>query len=404
MEEQIKQHTIWSFLQQLSALKGNVAFVETASDPTISWLAQHVFQFAALVEQRLGQIPTVLLSVHLLNQLQGPINAALNECNNFAANRNVGHLNNAVSHVDTQGYTYLAQIPIVAPESAQESLGRLADDYKNQMQGALKTIIDEKTRLQQHVAALSAQINTLTQQTQELVGVVATQKAEAQVTVQSLQATYAAKEQEFTKAFQESQAINLSKFEKELTEQRSSVTEELNSTKQKSVNLIQDIEEQRAHAAKIVRIVGNIGITGNYQETATIERTAADRWRLVTLGAFAVSVSVGGAALFSAHDVDVKLTVARLLFAFLVLGVTVYTGKESARHRSNADRAKRVELELASLGPFIESLDKGSQDELRKKLTDQYFGKDGEPHNYTPMVEPTELIDLLKSAINALKK
>jgi hypothetical protein len=371
MEEQIKQHAIWNSLQQLSALKGNAAFVETAADPVSSWLSQHVFQFASLVEQRLGQVPTVLLSMPLLNQLQGAINPALSECSNFAANRNVAHLNNAVSHIDTQGYPYLAQIPIVAPESAQESLGRLTDDYKHQIQGVLKTIFEDRARLQQEVSALSAQIQTSTQQAQELTGTVATQKAEAQVTVQSLQATYAAK-QEFAKAFDTLQTTNTARFDKELSEQRESAALDRTQTKEKSEKLIRDLEGQREHAAKIVRIVGNIGITGNYQETAKIERSSADRWRLVTLGAFTVSVVVGAAALFYAHEVDVRLTVARILFAFLVLGVTVYTGRESARHRSNADRAKRVELELASLGPFIESLDKGAQDELRKKLTDQY--------------------------------
>jgi hypothetical protein len=404
MEDQIKQHAIWSSLQQLSALKGNAAFVETAADPVSSWSAQHIFQFASLVEQRLGQVPTVLLSIPLLNQLQSAINPALNECNNFAANRNVGHLNNAVSHIDNQGYPYLAQIPIVAPESAKDSLGRLTDDYKHQVQGVLKTVFDDRARLQQEVAALSALIQSLNAQAQELAGTVAKQKAEALVTVQSLQATYAAKEQEFAKAFDTTQATNATRFDKELSEQRESAASDRTQTKERSDNLIRDLEGQRDHAAKIVRIVGNIGITGNYQETASVERVSADRWRLVTLGASTVSVVVGAAALFYAHEVDVRLTVARILFAFLVLGVTVYTGKESARHRSNADRAKRVELELASLGPFIESLDKSAQDELRKKLTDQYFGKDGEPHSYTPMVEPTQLVDLLKSAISALKK
>jgi hypothetical protein len=93
-----------------------------------------------------------------------------------------------------------------------------------------------------------------------------------------------------------------------------------------------------------------------------------------------------------------------MLFAFLVLGVTVYTGKESARHRSNADRAKRVELELASLGPFVESLDKPKQDALREKLTSEYFGKEAEPHSTTPVIDPNSLVDLLKTAIGKLSK
>src|SRR5882672_6890007 len=202
MEEQIKQHAIWPLLSQILALRGNDAFVESAADPQITWDSQRIFQFSLLVEQRLRQVPATLMSVQLLNQLQNGLASVLAELSAFVSNRNVGHLSNAASQLDSQCYPYLSQIPIVALITAEEGLGRLADDYSHQVQGILKTVFNEKARLQTETDSLRTQVQTLAQQVTELTSTVATQKAEAAVTVQSLQTTYSAKEQEFSKAFE----------------------------------------------------------------------------------------------------------------------------------------------------------------------------------------------------------
>jgi hypothetical protein len=404
MEEEVSKHPIWAFLGQFSALRGSPSFVETAADPQVAWYSQRVFQFVTLVEQRLRQVPATLMSFQLLGQIQSSLASVVAELNNFSSNRNIGHLNNASNLVDTQCYPFLAQIPVVAPATSEESLGKLADDYRTQVQGILKALSDERSKLQADVDVLRGQLATLSQQSTELASLVATQKAEAQVTVQALQTTYSAKEQEFTKAFEAMQSTHVGTFSKLVEDFRSERDKEQKKTKAQTEELLSEIDGNRVKAKEIVGIIGNIGVTGNYQKTAKLEADTANVWRRITLGAFAVSVVVGTFALYSAHEVDIKLTAARILFAFLILGVTVYTGKESARHRTNSDSAKRVELELASLGPFIQSLDKADQDALRKELTEKYFGRETEPHIVDPAVKVTDIVDLLKTAIGALKK
>ncbi len=404
MEGEIENHAIWSSLRQLSELKGRDAFTDMAADPQVQWLSQHVFQLATLVESRLMHAPKVLLSIHALNQIQSGIASAVNEINNFVSNRNIGHLNNAVSHIDNNVHPFLPQIPIVFPEPTGEAIGKITDDYRNQTQAVLKSLFEQQSRMQSEVTALGANKQELSQQIKELMDLVAIQKAEAAVTVQSLQTKYSAKEQEIQAAFEKVQSANAISFNKIMVNQNEVFDTQVENSRVVANQLVQDLESEKAKAKKIVGIIGNIGITGNYQEVARLEAKQADTWRWATVVAFVFSAVMGAIALILANDVDLRLTVARMLFALLVMGITVYTGRESARHRTNADAAKRVELELASLGPFIESLPVERQSELRARLTDQYFGKEVRSHEVRPLVEISQILDLLKVAISKLGK
>src|SRR3546814_13984142 len=71
----------------------------------------------------------------------------------------------------------------------------------------------------------------------------------------------------------------------------------------------------------------------------------------------------------------------RLLYALAVASPAFYTARESARHRTNADRARQTELELASLGPFIELLNADDTDAIRKSLIHTYFDRNVEAHD-----------------------
>jgi len=90
----------------------------------------------------------------------------------------------------------------------------------------------------------------------------------------------------------------------------------------------------------------------------------------------------------------------RLLYAIAITAPAWYTAKESARHRTNSDRARQTELELASLGPFIELLPDDKKEKIREEMTKLYFGRDIQPHTASSPLESAtfkELAELVKS-------
>ena len=168
-----------------------------------------------------------------------------------------------------------------------------------------------------------------------------------------------------------------------------------------------DLERQRTEAARIVGVVGNTGITGNYQKIAMSEAQQADSWRGITIGFFGVGVilAIVTFVTFLEHSADPFSVVIRLLFALGITAPAWYTARESARHRTNADRARQTELELASLGPFIELLPEAKKEEIRAKMTDLYFGKGVETHTVSDPTDSVKalggiVVDMMKAAKN----
>ncbi|WP_411728460.1 hypothetical protein [Methyloglobulus sp.] len=96
--------------------------------------------------------------------------------------------------------------------------------------------------------------------------------------------------------------------------------------------------------------------------------------------------------------------IIRLLYAIAITTPAWYAAKESARHRTNADRARQTELELASLGPFIELMQPEKKEAIREDLIKNYFGKGVTPHEVNEPVKIKDLKDLLLEAIKALSK
>ena len=394
--DEVKNHAIWAAIAQTTNHKGNAVLADSAANAQAFELVQQIFDFASVVERRIQQTPASLIGRPALNQLQQILSGAAGEIENYINNKNIAHLTNALNLVETKGILNLAQIPVIT----DGDVGKITDDLSAQVQGILRSALEESDRLKKDSKVLSGQFTALSEQIQKLTETVAQQSAEAKNVIQEVKTLYAAKEQGFSKSFDSAIEAQAKEHTLQLTKLQNEAKSAQEANAKSAQDLIAEMTEDRDRAKKILRIIGNIGVTGQYGETAKIESQSANFWRWATIIIFGVSIGVGIWALTTANDVDIRLAVARLFFAILILGATIYTGRESARHRTNSDRAKRVELELASLGPFMESLTPEQQQNLRVKLTDQYFGKEVDPHNIKTDVSTKDLVDLLKKAID----
>jgi len=96
--------------------------------------------------------------------------------------------------------------------------------------------------------------------------------------------------------------------------------------------------------------------------------------------------------------------IVRLLYAIAITAPAWYTARESARHRTNADRARQTELELASIGPFIELLPEEKKTEIKEALTKSYFGRPVDPHQVQTPLDALQVKDLVIELVKVLKK
>lgn len=132
-------------------------------------------------------------------------------------------------------------------------------------------------------------------------------------------------------------------------------------------------------AAKIVGLIANTGLTGNYQRVANEQAKIANLLRWVALGCMGLALVFVLIVVFSVGRADFTWEVG----LFRLLGVLTfsipgwYCARESVRHRMIEHRDRQIELELAALSPYLATLADDERKKIITELSGRYFGRDG---------------------------
>jgi len=98
-DDQLSNHAINTTLANLSErLKEEVLI---SDDINIIELVDKIRQLTTYTETCLENVIPQLINVATLNTANSQMTNVQNELNSYISNKNVGHLNNAVNHVDT---------------------------------------------------------------------------------------------------------------------------------------------------------------------------------------------------------------------------------------------------------------------------------------------------------------
>lgn len=404
--EQVKSHQVHADLEQLVAAGQWEELIEIKPDSPEAWQMERVLQFATLARQRLAGTHAALTSVAALSALQRAVAQANTELASFRSSKNFGHILNAANALDAAGFSALSQVLGADTASNQAALGEIADQYMARAHKMLASLEEAKTTLAKQNEALAVQLAEQAAQIKTLSETVVQQKADAQATTAEVKRDYALAETDLRKQFQDSLEKQAKEQEAMIAEQKELFQTLRTSAETQASDFVSQLQGKRDEAARIVQIVGNIGVTGNYQTIAEKEGTSANIWRLITFGVFVVAAGFGALTLleFGQAGISWQAALVRMVFAFVVASIALYTGRESARHRTNSDAARRAELELASLGPFMESLSPEERNEIRKTLAPRYFGNQSAPHTVESVVTTKDVLQITEKTLEALKE
>lgn len=394
----IKSHPIWAQLNQIQQWEG----VPNFADPGVFVNEQYAysrdkfFATAKVLRSFLEQTPALLISIHGLNQIHGNFQHCINEVANFVANNNAAHLVNAANHIDSTVmptmWAFLPRLNEISPQT----IGDIVQQVRDNSARAIDFFRSQKESLGLDLEQLRSEISSQRNVLIQLTDAISIQKNEALAINARLQ-------QEFAEAETRRHSTSNEKIA-EISASAEQVRDNFaNSAKQSLESLAQNEQDAR----RIVQVVGNIGATGNFQKIATDESSQANLWRWITIGLFALGIAVAMVTFYKFLEKDFTpehawTAVIRLLYAIAITAPAWYAAKESARHRSNADSARRTELELASLGPFIELMPQEKKISIREALVGKYFGNAVRTHEIDPV--GAELKDFALEAIKALKK
>lgn len=178
----------------------------------------------------------------------------------------------------------------------------------------------------------------------------------------------------------------------------------LQSFKEEAKKVIAEMEVKRKEASNLLQVTANILVTGDYKTLAGHERKTANRWRVAAVCGM-IGVVIAAALIVEIslknNTVDWKMIVFRYATAALVLLPAFYAISESAHHRKMEHKYRRLQLELASIDPFLESLPKDMRYELKKTLADRIFAQP-EPKDTKEGVGAKQLVGIMEKAVDNL--
>lgn len=390
-EEAFASHAAHAAISQIDAALKKVMAGDLADDSLDN--LNRIRQAVRFIADRLESADPILATAAQLDQIGKSLQASLGQINQFEANNNVAHLANASNQLDT-AITVAASVPMVGqpvPVAKAEdviSFRDLANKTIESLTASVTHVKDDAAQTSAHLQELGASIESQEKQLAAL-------GTEIKSRLASLEA-----------AFEKSQLERQSEVESLIASATKDFKQKVDELSSSAASTIDALNEKQDDAARIVSLIGNIGVTGNFRGAATAERRSANTFRYIALACFLAMVGVvlymGFIAL---HErLNIWFAVFRLGFGFAFLVPGIYAAKESSKHRRLENRNRRAELELASIDAYLDSLPDDKKAELKASLTEKYFGSHAEEPQVEGDVSGQSIIDLLKIAIKQLGK
>ena len=126
-----------------------------------------------------------------------------------------------------------------------------------------------------------------------------------------------------------------------------------------------------------MHVIGNTGMVGGYQHVANSERKSAVIWKCVTVVSMIGLVVFGVLAFVGTEAADFSWSkLGGRVFAAATIGIlAAFAARQSAWHDDRERYNRRMELELASIDPYLANLPKDIQDKVKEVLAERFFGQ-----------------------------
>lgn len=394
MEDPAKTHPVHASLQQLDELSksSQLTDLNPEIDDQRRRSLDRIFFVVGEARKRLSKLKGVRANLNTLTSIQNSAQAIRQELEAYISNKNLAHIDGAMNQADQGLDIYLSQLPVSSLASEAETA---LDSFRKSSRSAVGELKANEGILKQQISKLEQTIVEQDERIRQAQSEVETSKQELANKLATADANFDSLKTGF-----ESQFATL------IDAQKRSLETDL----EKSANIVQynldELEKKKKEAAAIVQSVGDILTTGTYKATAENEAKLANRYRAVTISLFSLGIFIvvsnfimHALAAWRGQSFEETpwLIVSRFATAVAVALPALYTARESARHRTNADRARQRELELTTLGPFIELLPNDKKADIRDRLTDRYFGGEVEAHEIHSPLDAAQMTRLVEA-------
>jgi hypothetical protein len=312
-----------------------------------------------------------------LTTISKEIENSLTQINAFVGDKNTGHITNATNHLytatsrgrnlplpfTTNGFDFSKNI-VNFEKITKEKYDQLETENKE-----LKKQFDALSKKLEETDKALENVNTTLKQ----------KELKIQNLNKSFQTNFETIKTSATQNYEQDRKTFRAEFEKSkkaLAKEVEDLKSEINTG---TGQIIKDLEAKLEEAKKIVGVVSDKAVTGNYQKVANSHKTTADVFRVI---AIILMICLSGILIYTIWDIsgenfDWTKSLIRILAAAALSYPATYAARESSKHRKLEVLNRKAELELTAINPFIELLPETQKQTIKEKLVEKYFGNSG---------------------------
>jgi hypothetical protein len=398
--ENFEKHVLFDKLQQFEQIISDPDAKDKIDIERLTFF-QSVFDY---ISQRINlTIPDLVQQVEM-DALSNEIAAGVTQINNFLGNNNAGHLTNATNNFNSV-LTRIRNFPIPLSKNDFNFSKKIAN-FESTVKKKYDSLEKEKTNLEKEITEFKTDLDNKEKEIQRLFKLLSDKEAQ----IQNLNSTF---QTEFNNIkSQQNQGFKSDKkvFRTEIDSAKEIFRKEIDDLKEgintDTSDLVIELNSKLEEAKKLVNIIGNVGVTGNYLIIANEHKSSANFWRgiaILFMTIFSILL-VWTIIDLSADGFDWTKSLIRIVAAAALSYPATYAARESSKHRRLETLNRNSELELASINPFIENLDDSKKQAIKEKLVEKYFGNDKSGILKPDVDEEGLSIGAFEQILNAISK
>ncbi|MCY8493184.1 hypothetical protein [Bacillus inaquosorum] len=390
-EERITQHQSYITLQEIIGLLEKIEYNDLPDKLQIPSL-ERINETLTFLKDSLDRVYPSLVSINTLNNLQSHLSNIRSYINSYISNHNQGgYLNNAISQIEGL-LPYLPQLNIIRTSDDIESIRNTTISFK-------KSIGQHLSHLEKEATETKTALSKSAEKVQELADAVDKQKTRVDTVISDFHNQFlsaqTSRNNEFNNFIKSSEEKNQETFEELVTKQEDifselndKYTQNIDDQEKSFIDLVEnfkseiqtqldEIKDMNKQAEKILGTMGVKALAQGYQRIANLESKKATLWNSISIISI-IGVLCFGYEFIIKHSGELswQSTISRLVLTGVGVTLFTYCAKQATNHRNEETRNRKIELELASLDPYLKDFEPDKQKEVKHTLVDKYFGVD----------------------------
>lgn len=327
----------------------------------------------------------LLVSDELFELVSPSLLSLSNGLEGFIGDGNLEHLNGIRGWTDS-----LAKAVGIWPAPSQlpsPEVSQITARFRRSAGQQLRVLTDEFDEAKKAITGFRAEVDERTNEWQEQRASLDQQLTELRETIDQQRGRLDEAIERYQGQFSEAQERRNEEFRKELSDLESwasaakdSLGDELksavNDAQGRAADIIEKMDAELTKAQGITGFIGSTGTSVGYRNEADAQRRAANWLRGIAIAFGLAAAGLAIWAIIHSQEVDdpsVTELLAKTLGSLVFVGIAGYIASQSAHHRAREEQARRRELDLLALPPFISTLPEDQKEDITGEVASKLF-------------------------------